>query len=273
MRLLTVLALLFSLASCRLSEGNSETLNADALGACTTTSFTFPTQGAGSGGGVIGSTINAVDGTTLSGVTVKLIPQSALVRTQTFTTDASGNFQTGALTSGSYVVQFTLDGYISCVVPASVGGQDFVANCALSPVLADGQFRMVLTWTGPKTGGVADIDSYLEVPGDSMPVFYGRRSGTGASLDQDRTNWYGPETVTITAEQPGTYIYYYNNYSDRSDLAALSNSEAIVTLYAGSKCVKQYPIRTGSGTTYEVFHITNGVVSDVEAFNDSLTVF
>ncbi len=267
------LILLFSLASCRLSEGTSETLNADAFGACTTTDFSFPVASAGSGGGIIGSAINAVDGTVLPGVTVKLIPQSALVLSKSVTTDSSGAYSTGVLTAGSYVLQFTLDGYISCVAPASAGGQDVTVNCALSPVLGEGQYRMVLTWSGPKTGGVSDIDSYLDVPGGAL-VFYGNTHGTvGASLDQDRTSWYGPETITISAEQPGTTVYYYNNYSARSDLSALSNSEAVVTLYAGSKCVKRYPIRSGSGVTYEVFRITNGVVYDVEAFNDSLQTY
>jgi hypothetical protein len=264
---------LAALAGCRLLAGTSEETGAVSASACSGASGHFPSTGGAVAYGISGAAVNAVNGSALPGATVRFIPQSALLKTSETVTDASGGYRSGPLPSGSYTVEFSLAGYIPCTQGAAAEASGATANCALSPALAEGQFRVVLTWTGPKAGAVPDVDSYLQVPGDPLPVYYGRRNGTGANLDLDRTSWYGPETITITAQQPGTYVYYFNNFSIRSDLSALYNSDVVATVYSGSGCARQYAIRPGSGITYELFHLTNGVIQDVEAYNDSLTVF
>jgi len=137
---------------------------------------------------------------------------------------------------------------------------------------------------------VMDVDSYLLVPGFADPIYWkncdrspsaGVVSGcnvTGAYLDVDQIDWNGPETITIEQPTAGTYKYYIANYSDPCNALGLNNSKVVVTVYSGSSMVKRYSVAPGapptgkSGHVFEVFHVNNGMITDVNQYNDSLPV-
>jgi len=60
-----------------------------------------------------------------------------------------------------------------------------------------------------------DLDSHLTVPisGGWEHLYYSHRSGSGASLDTDDTDGYGPEIFTIEDIQDGVYRYSVHQYS------------------------------------------------------------
>lgn len=147
-----------------------------------------------------------------------------------------------------------------------------VLNESLSPALASGQIRIVLNWCDETPGAVRDIDSYLQVPGGGDPVYFYNKTASGAQLDVDETDWKGPETITITSLGSGTYSYYVNNYSYRRNRLALGSSSVRVSVYKGTSLLRTYAVPSGNGLTYEVFRIVNGTLTDVKAYNDSLSV-
>ena len=140
------------------------------------------------------------------------------------------------------------------------------------------EYRVTLSWCDEKSGAVSDVDTYLSIPGASVPLYYSVKAKEyeGTHLDVDDTGWRGPETTTIKDLRRGTYVFYVNNYSGRTDLRALGRSEVTVQVYRGQQQVRSYRIGSGRGITYEVFRIEVGSggarTVDIEKYNDSLWV-
>lgn len=226
---------------------------------------------------IYGQVVKATTNTILSGVLVKIIDTSGVVVAQT-STDSNGNYNFLNVALGTYSMLFTLTGYSNYTVSSPgvvTSGQNYNVNAALSPNLASGQVRIVLTWTAQKTGAVRDLDSFLLEPGAATnnPVFWNHKTGSYANLDIDQTNWLGPETMTITNPAAGTFTYYVVNYSDPSTPSAMGNSNSVVTVYDSSGLLKQYNIPSysgGLGIVYEVFKITNGVITDRTIYDSPL---
>ena len=176
-------------------------------------------------------------------------------------TDASGNYTitnipagilnanfTATPTSGSghLAVQFTdLSAEGTHTVTASATGYTNYSNSqvvipegdtielqiSLSPTLASGQIRFVLTWGELPT----DLDSHLKTPviEDSAYHIYWNNQGSAttppyAILDIDDITSYGPETTTIYEIKPGEYHYYIYNYTESPDI---TTSNAVVQIY------------------------------------------
>jgi hypothetical protein len=232
-------------------------------------------------GSVFGLVSDAVSGVPISAATVSVLSSSGNVLTS-IQTDSAGNYQFGGLDPGSYLVDFAANGYNSAnnLTLLVVASQNQNLNESLSPPLQANQVRIVLSWTGPLTGAIRDLDSYLAFPGfdaqnnlDQNLIYFSNRSVAGGNLDHDDTEWYGPETVTIyDLASSGTYDYYINNYNCRSSLAGIGNSLAHVDIYVGTATTpfRQYYIPTGQGYSFDVFHIVNGEFVDVMAYDDSL---
>ena len=76
------------------------------------------------------------------------------------------------------------------------------------------QLRVVLSWGDTHS----DLDSYMIVPpamssGSTCTVNYAKPNCAGvAALDVDDTDFYGPETTTLTNPHAGTYSYLVNIY-------------------------------------------------------------
>lgn len=190
----------------------------------------------------------------------------------TVTTNASGKYVV-TLDRGYYTAELSKDGYITGYVNivTTLPGQNRNQDAVLSPVLADNEYRIVLTW-----GSIpADLDSHINGITDdySFHVYYGNSSFSNegkviAELDVDDTTSYGPETITITVrvDKNGLYRYSVHDYSNRNSRTStdLSVSGASVKVYKGNSLAATYYVPTNQvGNLWRVFEINNGSIKRI----------
>lgn len=208
---------------------------------------------------------NALNGERIAGVEVVLRP-GWNARTgdpvDTLTSDGSGRIVLDGLDYGYYTAQTSADGFMPAYHNVAVLPEDFDSewNLPMSPVLGEGETRIVLTWNEYPW----DLDSHLV--SQDFHVFFGDQNGYDAmgrhraNLDWDDTDSYGPETVTIYQGVDGVYTYSVFDYTNGSggygNTSALSASGATVRVYQGSGLTAEYHVPTGmSGYTWTVFRI------------------
>ncbi len=181
---------------------------------------------------------------------------------------ADGSYSIAELPAGNYTVQVDAEGYIRSyftivsVADQTVTGQNF----SLSPTLQEGETRIVLTWREDPS----DLDSHLEGPdgnGGRFHVFYGNPDEGDVMLDNDVTEGYGPETITITRQQEGEYVYYVYNFSGNAD--ALSTSGATVSVYRGSQLIQTFEVPlSGTGLYWTVFTMNGTEITPVNKIGE-----
>lgn len=207
-----------------------------------------------------GQVTDAVNGSALAEVWVSAAGLSAL-------TDGGGNYAISNLPPGTLRANFDADvrsgtaplnvsffnltqtaaitvkggksGYLSYanahvqIIPGGAARLDF----SLSPSNVAG-LRIVLNWGAfPR-----DLDAHLltpEIEGKRYEIYYPRsqRGNTNAppyaQLDVDRTEGFGPETITIPRFEPGIYRYFVRNYKEeQGNTGELTNSTAVVQIYS-----------------------------------------
>lgn len=121
--------------------------------------------------------------------------------------DDSGNFTFANLPVGEQTVAVTVSGYLDSSSTATVIAEETVQQVvALSPELAEGEVRIILTW--PTN---TDMDSFLRIPNIDNLISYNNRGSLSAepfaNLDTDSFG-FGPETITISQLKAGTYEYW-----------------------------------------------------------------
>ena len=192
-------------------------------------------------------------------------------------TNRNGYYTTKKLSPGKYIVSIDHPKYNPAEEVVRIrGGQDARKNFSLldRAAVGDTNFRVTLTWCDKNSRAVRDVDTYLSIPDVAEPLYFGRKGANyqGTHLDVDDVDWRGPETTTIHELRDGTYVFYVNNYSDRSKTRALGNSEVKVQVYQGANQVRTFQVPQGQGITYEVFRIENGRIVPVEKYNKRLEV-
>jgi hypothetical protein len=212
-----------------------------------------------------GKVQDALDGTGISGVTMKL--RSGLNNTtgtiiNTYTTDSSGDFSF-TKTYGYYTLELIKTDYTTTSYNITVVGNDTITqDLTMTPILAAGETRIILTW-----GEIpSDLDSHLvKVKNGTVEyhVYYDDQTSSEAELDHDDTTSYGPETITITnIDDDADYYYYirdYTNHGDTTDSNELANSSAKVELYYEGN-YKVYNVPSGGATIWQVFKISSGTL-------------
>lgn len=195
---------------------------------------------------------------------------------QITTTGSNYNGQyefTGA--AGYYRVHVNASGYMETQRDlALIGGQElYNRDLTMSPVLQDGEIRIVLTW-GPYP---YDLDSHLFGPSSSdyeYHIFFAEKTVyedgyLTAFLDLDDIDSYGPETTTIySVIEGGTYSFVVHDYTNRgsSSSAALANSGANVKVYMGNQSVREFHVPPNlSGDSWHVFDLVNGEIRTASA--------
>ena len=124
----------------------------------------------------------------------------------------------------------------------------------MSPTLAAGEIRVVLTWGQ----NPSDLDSHLWLPASNAYHVYwaNRGSCTGspwACLDVDDVTSYGPETTTIKQRYNGTYVYAVYNYTGSP---SINSSQGVVHVYGQSGLVATFNVPAGgSGRWWYVFDL------------------
>ena len=135
-------------------------------------------------------------------------------------TGSNGAYTVDNLVPGSYTGEIVGANYITAYFTAVCleGITNTEQNGTVTPVLPEGETRLVLTW-GEKP---RDLDSHLTGPtlNGRFHIYYGDRTHvcdnegdqiTCAELDVDCTNSWGPETITIydsTAKRGGFFLYF-----------------------------------------------------------------
>jgi PKD repeat protein len=135
---------------------------------------------------------------------------------------------------------------------------------AMSPTLATGQYRFVLTWGEQPL----DLDSHLKTPvieGSAYHIYYDSQGSSTTPpyviLDIDDVTSYGPETTTIYNLYPGEYHYFIYNYSGSPEI---TTSNAVVQIFNESGLLHTLQVpTTGTGRYWDVCTLngTTGVIS------------
>jgi len=189
---------------------------------------------------------SATSGDVLADVTVEFMFEDGTV--QTGTTDDQG-YVLFALSTGVATVVVSRAGYISVSLERQIYGPEHI-NVYLSPELAEGEHRMVVSWQTS-----ADLDVYAlqkdKTTGEIVcKTSYGNVGGcAGVTLDHDVYS-HGPETITWTDADNDAYFYelYVNNY-DQGGVAATGAS---FTLYGETSTVEMSVADVDSGARYWV---------------------
>ena len=215
--------------------------------------------GSGSGGSAVGSFAglvkNATNDAPITGVLV-------CVRTTALcdTTDGSGTYAIADVPVGAQIIDFTATGFTALNETATItAGAATTQNAAMSPQLAAGDLRIVLTW-GASPG---DLDSYLWVPSGAAISYSstGSLSATPfAQLDVDDTNGFGPETITLSQLTPGSYSFAVNALG-----GSFIPSETTVRVYGSSGLLREFTPPSGSQNWWRVFTLngTTGAITSV----------
>lgn len=139
----------------------------------------------------------------------------------------------------------------------------------MSPLLGEADFRVCLDWGEHPY----DLDAHLAGPGENGGSFHISYSNMKVYndrhfLDIDDKESFGPETITIGGLDGGSYRYSIHDFTNRRKSSGawnLAESEAVVTLYRGSRQIAQFPVPQAEGTWWEVFSIdgSSGKVTPV----------
>lgn len=201
-------------------------------------------------GGVTGEVVDATTAAPVPGATVCVVSTQ-----QCAATTAQGGYTIPDVPAGSQAVRATAPGYAALEQTATVptAGASTL-NFVLSPNLAPGEMRIVLTWgQAPE-----DLDTHLWLP-ESQPyhVYFVTKGSCSAfpyaCLVVDDMTSYGPETVTIAQRYGGTYVYAVFNWSDDAPLA---QSGGRVQVYDSSGLMAQVLVpASGSGRWWYVFDL------------------
>ena len=172
-----------------------------------------------------------------------------------------GNYNYAGL-AGSYTAEVSAAGYITEYLDFDIiKGQTVTGkNIVLSPELAAGEIRIVLTWGS----NPADLDSHAEGTGSngrSFHIFYGDSEAADiGKLDVDDRNGYGPETITIT----DTNANFTYSVIDFLEEGTMSSSGATVKVYLpGESGPKEYHVPSGTGVEWVVFQYKDGAISPI----------
>jgi uncharacterized protein YfaP (DUF2135 family) len=205
------------------------------------------------GTNVRGTVVNAITGKPLAGATVAVAVGD--VR-QSDRSGADGAFNvSGVPAGGDAAISVTAPGFESDQRTHRTGGNDAL-RIVLSPVIPEGEVRIVLTWGARPR----DLDAHLYGPlpgGGQFHVGFEDRQAPGVTLDVDAKTGWGPETITARVA-PGTYRYYV---ADNANLGTnegqdLARSNVQVRLYYQGAAQRPYVVPArAAGPVWHAFDI------------------
>ncbi len=229
---------------------------------------------------------NAQTNEALSGVSVKVLngwdAADDAVQVTSGTTDAGGKFSYSGIDAGYYTVVMTLDGYTEARFNATFneGTNNDNIGCLSRRNLAEGQYRVVLTWGVYPT----DLDSHLygKTAAEAVHVYYAHRDDSinneNINLDRDDVTSYGPETITFNVvdniEAAYEYFIHWYSYADTYDW---SRTEARVDVYRSNEQIASYTVppapstNSGSYRYWRVFKIENGRFDTINSYTSTLS--
>ena len=198
---------------------------------------------------VQGKVLNAYNGNFVAGAQVCIQGMSLCV-TSVDCQNCSYNYSISGEISGDRTMVVTPpqgSGFVSIshiypILPSQVN----IVNFALATGVSGDEMRIVLTWnTTPKYGNVDnDLDAYLWVPGEPVPVYYGNSGNCEhttdsilACMDHDFKYGFGPETVHIIEPlytRPDIYRFAVHDYAHSFGFQFVPNPVPPMTLSGAS---------------------------------------
>jgi hypothetical protein len=288
----------FNLAVPLLASGQTYTLEASGNGFLTCTYPYVPTDGtsidlpvfpmipsafATGPGAIAGSIVNALDGNGVSSMTLRLFQglhqNASQAAFGTFTSAGDGTFVIPNTPAGYYTLQASKEGFLNVSYDVVCLGARVSPNqdTATTPALLGGQMRVVLTWGAEPS----DLDTHFTGPdgnGGRFHISYTNlTAGTTAQLDRDDTTSFGPETVTLNKQFPGTYRYYVHDFSNGSASAQspsydLSRSDAKVQVFISTGLLAVYNVPSNQGgTVWSVFEYDGASIRAINTISYSTT--
>lgn len=194
-------------------------------------------------------------------------------------TSASGAYSFSGIEAGNYTITSSKEGYLdNRFTVICLGGQNTQnQNAIISPVMGEGEVRIVLTWgENPR-----DLDSHLTgpIPGseDRFHVYFANKefyhnTELYAMLDIDDVSSYGPETTTIYVQTPGLYRFSVHDWTNGGSTAsyALSNSSAQVVVWRGNALVQTFNVPNNRiGTVWTVFEMAGTQIIPINQLTNS----
>ena len=183
-----------------------------------------------------------------------------------------------SLPAGTYTGEIIKSGYITSYFTIVSKQQNDFIQSTTTPVLGEDEVRIVLTWGS----NPSDLDSHLFTPyqgqsGDMQHIGYSQKSDSwGNNLDVDDTSSYGPETMTISNLDNGSYKYYVADYTNCSrgnySSADMSLSNAKVSVYTKDGLVQVFNVPRGrQGVIWEVFEIRNKQIVPIQRYYSNIS--
>jgi hypothetical protein len=202
-------------------------------------------------GSIAGTVKDATTGDPIDGATVEIIDSAEVT-----TTAADGTYSFTEVSEGAHTVRATASGFEPNEQDVDVtSGEPAIVNFNLSPPLATGGLRIILSWNETPI----DLDSHLWLPADKPYHLYYSRQGAptcpAATLDVDDTDGSGPETITFEDGFDGIYRYAVYRYSNDAEFAV---SGATVEVYDDSGLIETYdlPSTAAGDSWWRPFDIT-----------------
>jgi hypothetical protein len=225
---------------------------------------------------------NARDRLPVGGATVNLYRGMRSVRPEdqlaTTTAGESGHYAFTDVAPGTYNVSATATGFNPgnrtgiAVGNQIVGEQDLV----LSPSDVS-EIRIVLQWGRDP----ADVDAHLTGPlaaGGRFHIYWRARGELEAPpfarLDVDNQTSFGPETITITRFEQGSYRYSVHDFTNAplSGSSALGSSGAKVELYLPGRAEpERFFVPRQGGTLWTVFELSGTLLDPVVTRVNTMT--
>lgn len=197
---------------------------------------------------------NTIQGYVYDNQTIPSPIQSALVTVNAglgptqIPSDTSGRFVLSGLAAGTYTVTISKTNYETAtyngVVVTDAVGADMGTVTLLAP-LTTGQMRVVLTWGFTPS----DLDLHACTP-NNVQIWYSNQTDNLApelSLDVDDTSSYGPETMTFTSFQTGTYAFWVEDFTNSlASTSQLSISGAQIKVSDSTGQLATYSVPAGA---------------------------
>jgi hypothetical protein len=223
-------------------------------------------------GVISGAVLNVRNGNAIAGATLRLERGQGSTTNPLFTatSDAQGGYSFTGLAAGTYTVSASASGFTygsRTAITVSTGAV-VQQNVGLSPVGADPEVRIVLTW-GSATP--ADLDAHLTGPNapgadGRFHAYFLNRLAPGAApfagLDRDDQDGYGPETITLTRLNGGVYRFSVHDYTHRSSAPTdeLGRSGATVQVIAGMRTYT-FHVPVQPGNLWTVFEMSGDIAN------------
>jgi hypothetical protein len=225
-----------------------------------TTTITVP-QAVGS---VTGTVRHAQTNAPVANALVQLISPNAGQIVGSAQSNAQGSYSMTA-PAGTYRVTASGTDFIEDVAEsvAIQAGQTTIHNIVLSPRMAAGSTRIVLTWDARPR----DLDLWMTGRNDQGNLFTISYMNPGSSssypfahLDIDVVDGHGPETITIHQQFSGAYCVSVHNFSGETPL---SSSGAQVRVYRDNRLAATYGVPNQSGTVWSVVRLQGDTLTPI----------